>query len=99
MLAQVPQERPKLCAVALWLCSSVATKAGCRRSMEAGMASCLPALLEALGLAVRGVRQEAIPLPSSQLSSVAASSKHNQIGNLYPGFLLHLAPYSAPTGA
>lgn len=52
--------------------------------MEAGVAACPPALLEALGLAVRGVRQEASPLLSSQLSSVAASSKHNQIGNLHP---------------
>lgn len=67
--------------------------------MEAGVAACPPALLEALGLAVRGVRQEASPLLSSQLSSVAASSKHNQIGNLHPGLLLHLAPGSAPTGA
>lgn len=71
-----PQERLKLCTVALWPLSSV----------EAGRAACQPALLEALGLAIRGVRQEAGPLLSSQLSSVAASSKHNQIGNLYPVF-------------
>lgn len=67
--------------------------------MEAGIAACPPALLEALGLAVRRVKQEASPLLSSQLSSVVANSRHNQIGNLYPSFLLRLAPCSAPTGA
>lgn len=80
-------------------CSCAATRAGCRRNVEAGIAACPPALLEALGLAMRRVKQEASPLLSSQLSSAAASSRHNQIGNLYPSFLPHLAPCSAPTGA
>lgn len=37
-----PQERPKLCAVALWLLSSVATRSGYRRNVEAGIAACSP---------------------------------------------------------
>lgn len=103
MLVQVPPGKTQaVCcsSVAAFLCGHqgrVQEKCGSRLS-------CLlpptpAALLKALGLAVRGVRQEASPLLSSQLSFVAASSKHNQIGNLHPSFLLHLAPCSAPTGA
>lgn len=40
MLVQVPQEIPKLCAMALWSLPSMTTRAGYRRDMESGSAAC-----------------------------------------------------------
>lgn len=99
MLVQVPQEMSELCAIALWL--PVQGTGGMWKQAQ------LPAHLlcaEAPGLVVRGLGEEWKPAPSSCSSffsaffPVTASSKHNQIGNLHPTFLLHLAPVLLPQG-